>query len=726
MRACSIRLLRSAFAAAALAPVLSIAQQSPAGQAGDSARTKLKAVTITATRQKTDVHDVPTPVSVVDDATIRGQTPNNATDLLRSLPGVDVIGVGPNQSRPSIRGQRGQRILLLQDGMRLNNSRRQQDFGELPALVDVSGIERVEVVRGPASVLYGTDAIGGVINLITRVPSYGTEAATVGGRVGYRYGTTGEMGKAEALVSGRAGEFAWQVGGTSRRAGNYDAPAGTFGSLRLAKDVTVQDAGVKDHSANVYLGWRSTNGVGAFAKVEQYVADDAGFGFVQNSLLGGDDTRIQIRYPHQNFTKATLGLSAASLGLPFIDRADLTAYTQRNKRDLAQDIFIPFGPGTPPGAGVSVITANYTDLASSGFRAEGSKLISRAVLTFGLDGFEDRSFNTDTNTTTVLGFGPPRPSASNKAVVPNAALSSVGTFVQANVQLHERASLIVGGRFQTVRSETRDTPKYTANATSHSNATGVYAANALVRITDALNVVGSVGSGFRAPNLVERYFDGPTPEGSAYQQASPDLNPETSVNYDVGLKYRARRLNAEVSVFENHITDAIIPKPTGAILNRLPVYQNVNVGELRTRGAEFGATVLLDAGFSINGNWSTIKSTNVLDPKSPIGDTFANKLILALDWNDGSGRWWAEYGVRRNGEQKDIAVGASPVGNTLPSFTLHSIRAGLRGWTVGSLRQDLTLGVNNLTNVLYSEAANSSFFRPEPKRNVVLSVSTAF
>ena len=604
MRVPSIRPLRSAFVAAALSPALAIAQQgAPTPTSADSAQSKLRAVTITATRQRTDVHDVPAPVSVVEDVTIRDQAANSATDLLRTLPGVDVIGVGPNQSRPSIRGQRGQRILLLEDGMRLNNSRRQQDFGELPSLVDVAGIERVEVVRGPASVLYGTDAIGGVINLITRAPTYGSASPSFGGRVGYRYGSAGDISRAEAQVSGRAGEFAWQVQGSTRRAGNYEAPAGAFGSLRLANDVTVQDAGVKDRGANAYLGWRSSKGLGVFGKFEQYVADDAGFGFVPNQLLGGDDTKIRIRYPHQDFTKETVGFSAASLGLPFIDRADLTAYTQRNKRNLAQDIFIPFGPGTPPGAGVSVVTANFTDVATSGFRAEGSKLLARALMTFGFDGFEDRSFNTDTNATTVLGFGPPIKSGSNKAQVPNAVLSSVGAFVQANLQLHERASLILGGRFQTVRSETRYTPNYTTDGNSHSNNTGVYTANGLVRITDDLNLVGSVGSAFRAPNLVERYFDGPTPEGGAYQRASPDLQPETSINYDLGLKYRARRLNAEVALFENHITDAIIPKPTGAKINRLPVYQNINVGELRTRGAELGATTLLGVYSAVAAFW---------------------------------------------------------------------------------------------------------------------------
>jgi hemoglobin/transferrin/lactoferrin receptor protein len=137
-----------------------------------SRATVLETVTVTATRTATDVRNVAAPVIVIDSLKIRSRLGTGVADLLRSEPGVDVVGTGANQVRPTIRGQRGQRILLLEDGMRLNNSRRQQDFGELPSLVDADQLARVEVVRGPASVLYGTDAIGGVVNLITRAPNF--------------------------------------------------------------------------------------------------------------------------------------------------------------------------------------------------------------------------------------------------------------------------------------------------------------------------------------------------------------------------------------------------------------------------------------------------------------------------------------------------------------------------------------------------------------------------
>jgi outer membrane cobalamin receptor len=83
----------------------------------------LDPINVTATRDAKGIFETAAPVSVVDSALVREQKPNNAADLVRALPGIDINGVGANQQRPTIRGQRGQRILLLDNGLRLNNAR---------------------------------------------------------------------------------------------------------------------------------------------------------------------------------------------------------------------------------------------------------------------------------------------------------------------------------------------------------------------------------------------------------------------------------------------------------------------------------------------------------------------------------------------------------------------------------------------------------------------------
>ena len=189
---------------------------------------ELQEMTVTATRDLREVFRTPAPVSVVDSTTLARRAPGNITDLFYDLPGLDVNGIGPSQSRPIIRGLLGQRILLLQDGIRMNNSRRESDFGEIPSLVGLEALGRVEVVRGPTSVLYGTDAIGGAVNLITRQPPAAIGGSSVRGSVGYRYQSAGSQQRPWGLLSGQAGRFNWLAFGAYRDAGDYTAPSGTF------------------------------------------------------------------------------------------------------------------------------------------------------------------------------------------------------------------------------------------------------------------------------------------------------------------------------------------------------------------------------------------------------------------------------------------------------------------------------------------------------------------
>ncbi|MGZ8853836.1 MAG: TonB-dependent receptor plug domain-containing protein, partial [Thermoanaerobaculia bacterium] len=191
--------------------------------------------TITATGSARDVFDVATPVTVIRAEEIRRKAPQNAADLLREQPGVDVTGVGPNQTRPVIRGQRGLRVLLLENGLRINNPRRQTDFGEITGLVDLQSVSTIEVVRGPASVLYGSDAIGGVLNLISAEPVFAPGTA-VSGFADLRYGGAGSLRAGSIGANASAGRFVLQFGATKRQADDYEAPAGRFGGISLDRN----------------------------------------------------------------------------------------------------------------------------------------------------------------------------------------------------------------------------------------------------------------------------------------------------------------------------------------------------------------------------------------------------------------------------------------------------------------------------------------------------------
>ena len=254
-----------------------------------------------------------------------------------------------------------------------------------------------------------------------------------------------------------------------------------------------------------------------FSNYRRYDANDVGFGFVDNADLGTPDAAsVQIRYPDQSYSKVSLGYRASALGAPIADRVEITGYRSVNTRTFTLDVFAPFGPGTPAGAGVQINTRNFTDIGTTGFRAEAAKVLGSHVLTYGIDFFRDRSDNTDSSTTTVSGFGPPRTTVSDSTLTPNASFRSIGIFAQGELALTERLLAVLGARWQGVRALTRPTPRTSAPAARASDHALVGAANLSYRVLPGVSLVGTVGRAFRSPNLIERFFLAQCPDISRH------------------------------------------------------------------------------------------------------------------------------------------------------------------------------------------------------------------
>jgi hemoglobin/transferrin/lactoferrin receptor protein len=685
-------------------------------------------VTVTATGVKKETFKIPKPVSIVPESVIDTKAPNNITELMAELPGLDTVGVGANQSRPVIRGLRGQRILLMENGIRMNNSRRQQDFGEIPALVDISEVSRVEVVRGPASVLYGSDAIGGVVNVITRMPDFDPSGNEIHGNLGYRYSSADSQNKGFANFNGHVGRLGFTISGNYRDSQAYDAPAGSFGNIELSDDTLVNDTGVQDQGLNLALNYKLTTDSNITFKYEYYKASDAGFGYVDPDIYDPGSALIRILYPNQQVDKYTLRYEDNALNFLLADHMNFTAYHRRNKRDLEMNITIPFNIPWAPEAGMNMQSANFTDINTFGFRLEFRKVaFSDHVITYGVDFFNDNSFNTDQNTTTISGFGPPMTSVDNTPELPNAGYRSFGFFIQDDLPIAKRTNLIIGIRYQNVNARTKETSGLEDyEPISSTDQTVVGAVNLIQGITDNFNLFASAGRGFRSPNLIERFYHGFTPEGSAFQSRNPDLEAETSFNLDLGFKYRLRNAYVEASYFWNTIYDGIRVGPTGAIVNGLPEYQNTNIDKLRIQGVELQGRLMLNNGISLAANFTKITSKDIGNPDIPYTDTFSSKFNLSARYDQPSGLLWVEYTLRINGDQKDVVLGDNPIGDIIPGFTVHNASFGVNLFRKSATPMRVGIIVANLTNELYSEFANASFFRPAPKRQVILTWSMGF
>ena len=713
------------FACILLVPAASLGAQStargedpPARESTDTLRFLVDGVTVTATRSERPVFLTPAPAAAVARDQILRLLAASPTQALAGTPGVDVSGVGDYQARPVVRGFRGQRILLLSDGLRLNNARRQQDFGELPALVSTPNVERIEVVKGPSSVLYGTDAIGGVVNLVTKRPS----EPGVSGSLGARYGSAQDSWSGSGNLRGRVGRF--DFGATVDRsvAESYTAPSGTFGAIRLGDGVRVEGSSSDHWSLKGQGGFEVAPGHRISLEGSLTDAGPSGFGFVNPADYAPELPLIDIRYPEQRFSRVTVGYQAQGLDLALVDQLDVRAYRQDNERDLRFSLTQTLAPG----ASLEVVTDNATDIETNGARVEAKKLVGERVLvTYGIDAFRDDSRNSDVASTVVTGFGPPQMEADSTPQLPYARFTSFGAFAQSEISVGD-LTLVLGGRGQRVSAETETTPGLAFQPADRSQWTLVGAANALYRLSDEVAVVGSVGRGFRAPNLVELFFEGPVAEAGAYQLRSSDLEAETSLSLDVGLRYRGDRVAAEAFVYQNDLDGGIRSVPTGDTIQGLAAFQNTNLESLRYRGLEGSVEVLLGMGFNAGGSVTWVSSEDLLDPDNPVGDTFDTRFSAQLDYQDPASRFWGGVRLRLNGERKDVALGTNPLGDVLPGFAVVDLSGGIRLDQGSGLSQTLVLRLENLTDELYAEFPNASFFRPAPGRRLTMGVEVGF
>lgn len=707
--------------------------------------------TVTATGSERNVFDIATPVTVMRQEKIEQKVAENPSDLLREQPGVDVNGVGPNQIRPVIRGQRGLRVLFLEDGLRLNNPRRQTDFGEIGGLVDLHNVASIEVVRGPASVLYGSDAIGGVMNAVSSEPRF-RSFSSVGGYVEGRHSSAGDLANVSAGLDARVGRFTFQLGGTRRQSENYSVPAGRFGDIDLTASARVLDTGIEDSTAWGSITYTPSAAHTLRLRLNRYRAEEAGFGYLPAEQYGAtEEAKVRILYPTQSFERATLSYNG-SVQRIWADSTNVQFYYQSNARELANDIDIDIGPVAPgfPHSSVVAKTLNYSDLDTLGLRADAVKVLGngRHIVTYGLEAARDDSFNTDFSTTTTTIRTPHgnRDTVTTDSVAnaPNATNTTYGLFAQDEVSIGRKLSITTGVRFNSVETMAEETPNWNVDDLGFSARTFVGALSAKYQLNPSINLLASWGRGFRAPNIIERLFNGPTPEGSGYQLLNMALESETSDNFDLGFKYSRANAFMEAVAFRNNIHGGIIqaylspeeiaqldPDTQAAIAasHAQFVVQQRNTARLRYDGVELALGWRSSRGFVLGGNYTWIDGVRIDAANPPTGDSYSNKAFAYARYEPAHGRYWTEYHIRRNGKvdaNLEPNAPVPPVGSTLPSFTVHGIGAGARLFQYGGFANEVTVWVENLTDELYAEFSNATFFRPEPGRTAKISYRVTF
>ncbi|MEO8042396.1 MAG: TonB-dependent receptor, partial [Acidobacteriota bacterium] len=359
-----------------------------------------EAVTVTAARAEILTSETAVPVTVVDREEIDRRAVNTIGDIFRSLPGTSTVNEGAFQVRPRIRGLDSNRVLVLVDGERLNNSRTStSQSGIEPGLVETSQIETLEVVRGSGSVLYGTDALAGTINIITRdTPPRGDGRFRFGAALDTFYSSNENGRRGNLAVTGSNKFFAFRIAQSLDRFENYFAGSSNAGErayLRGQEEQITDDNEVlnsQSHSSNSQATLRffinDTNTLKL--NYERRRGSDIG-----SAGLAGANTGVpglvgvfNAFFPFNNRDKFNVRYDVAAL-TDNLQRISAKAFYQTQHRSFTNIVTVP--PFLPFFPGVYQFSDTVTDTKTTGFDLQSDWLFGSHNIVAGASWFRDEN-----------------------------------------------------------------------------------------------------------------------------------------------------------------------------------------------------------------------------------------------------------------------------------------------------------------------------------------------
>jgi iron complex outermembrane receptor protein len=512
---------------------------------------ELGEIVVTATRISQTITDVPASVSVITKQEIKNTPSKTVDDLLKREAGIDVVrpyGESSKSQSISLRGiygARSSRVLILLDGIPLNNLYNGSvDLNTIPT----DAIERIEVVKGASSHLFGSNALGGVINIITKKPSKKFEIKLNGGG-----GNLGSW-KSNLEISGTVGNLSYFLSGEKFHTQGYKNVPEEFQKSYY----TYTDREMDKNSLSTKLVYKLTSESNLYTRFLRYY-DKTNFGR-KNYFGRTDENRFCIGYKAK---KLQFNL--------FIDDLD-DSYTSTKSGDV-----------------ISYESFGDKDFWGLNFQ-NNFDLLSFWNLTWGIDFKQGKIKSNDEYKTTI------------RERYTKGRQRYLGIFLQNRFETNEKFSIYLGGRFDWWRSydgENYDS-KYNL-APLHYDENIDYAFSPklglVYHIKDDLIFRTSIAKAFRAPSLYELYRTWYW--GTKTYASNPDLEPEEVWSFDLGIEKFLARARIGLTFYYNDINDLIYSVKVSP-----DYYQRKNVAEAVSRGIELETSYDLNEFFSFFFNYT--------------------------------------------------------------------------------------------------------------------------
>ena len=570
-----------------------------------SRTTTLQTVVVSGSRGEQARGELPVTMEVMNAADLEEGQIGDIRDLARNLPNVSVkhapmrftvTGAGNSTGRDgnasfNMRGQDGNRVLMLVDGVRLPRSyiNGNNAFGRDALSLDL--LKRVELVYGPSSVLYGSDGLAGLVNFITLESSDFLKAAngdgkSFGGKLTMRYSGDDEGTTAAATVAGRVSEtLQWLISANARHAHGFD----NMGSVDTANVDRTRPNPQTDRSGSLLgkLGW-SPSPMQKHVLTLEHVQKDVDVELLSSRakppLVAAsvvDESASQAHRRDRITWDARFNLSSS-----LVDQVQAVVTRQVS---TAQDD----GRTVRNDAGARIRNTSYDERAwqaniQLGKAVRLSERWSQKII-YGID-------YTGTDITSLFdGSDPaPLPKYIPKKYFPDTRDSMTALFAQTEIS-DGNWRITPGVRFEhfslRVLSQDGYSPPAPVPGKSLSGSNISPKLGTVFHLTPQWSVFGNFASGFRAPNAtqINGFVENPTPTTFVRLLGNPDLKPETSRNLEIGVRTHMDRLQLDVAAFSGRFNNLIVDKkPLGGagVVGDPLLFQTVNVSRAKIQGFE--------------------------------------------------------------------------------------------------------------------------------------------
>jgi outer membrane receptor protein involved in Fe transport len=648
---------------------------------------------VTATRTPIDPLQSPLPASALGAEDTRREHSVSLAHVVDRLPGVRTVSTGQEIGKPMIRGLVGARVLVLDNGSRMEDYSWSDEDG--PS-IDPEQAERVEVIRGPASVLYGSDAIGGVVNAIPYELPEAEERPSLfrAGLEGYGATNNHEFGGTLRL-EGASKDIGWRILTTGRKSEALHTPDGELENTGFFALNGTGAVGIHGTRGNATL--RVTRYGGEFHLLE---ANGPPPGVMEGTEEGpvrkADDERVQ-------FTSNLLG----GRSFRFETKAQWQRHSLIEVSDEAMKLVETPAVRTTAAQAESAafdLLLNTLSLDLLGHHTVGEMLRG----TLGVSGLHQVN---DTR-------GP-------IPLVPDATVTNGAVFLFEQLRT-PHVNLLGGARVDAHKIEAKENEDLALADTTIDETRATGDVGIVVQPVPELSLAANVGRAWRAPTLFELFTNGPNFAEARYDIGRVDLESETSLNLDGSIRWQHRRIRGEVSAFHNKIDNFIFVARTSEFreigADTLRVFRYMQTDAV-LNGAEALVEVepvsplILRARFDMVRGKEDSSGANLPMMPPPRGTFEVEVRPTNLGWAE-SAYFGAELEVV--GEQTHLSPLDSPEGHN--PYTLVNIDGGIVRMVGGRpLRVDVR--VLNVGDRPYKDfLSRYKEFALNPGRNIVLRV----